>query len=283
MYGSGFQPPAGYDEIEVRASDGVVLRANAFEPPDGVEPRASVVLAHAMFARRSSLRGLARALAADGWRAVTFDFRGHGDSTPSRTYRYDDLVAVDLPAVVECVRARAEHPVVVLGHSLGAHVAVAAQGTGRTSADAIVMLGGNVWLRALEPSAARWAAKRALARATLEVADRAGVFPARALRLGTDDASAPYLHDLLRGVTSGTWASARGDDYLAAAVDVKVPVAAVVGARDRIMCHPACGERFARRCGGPVSVFTAPCGHMALRHEHALARAALAWVLQARG
>lgn len=267
-----------FDEIEVRTEDRTTLRAVCLEPD--APPRASIVLSHAMFARKSSLRSLAAMLAGEGFRAVAFDFRGHGDSTPSLDYRYDDLVARDLPAVVECVRARADdHPVIVLGHSLGAHVALAAQGTGRMSADAIVMLGGNVWLRELEPSAVRWAAKVAIARASLAVADRAGRMPAKTLRIGSDDAATPYLQDLFRGVATGRWTSDDGTDYLAAAANVKVPVAAILGDADRVMCHRGSGERFARHCGGPVRILHTPEGHMALRHAHTAVREALAWAL----
>lgn len=273
-------PSVSYDEIEVRTTDGSVLRATVVEPTDAAEPRASVVLAHAMFARSSSLRGLAGALAGAGYRAVCFDFRGHGESKAVGTSRYDELVGSDLPAVVDCVRARASHPVVVLGHSLGAHVALAAMGTGAMEADGAVMLGGNVWLRELEPSRSRWAAKVATARALLELAERAGRIPARALRLGTDDVAAPLLVDILRGVRTGAWTSETGVDYLAAAARVKVPVAAIVGERDRLLCHPASGARFAARAGGPVRVLRVPSGHMGLRHEHAAALAAIAWVLR---
>ena len=128
------------EQLEVRTSDGVVLAGTVFEPPT---PTAVCVMAHAMFARRSSFerpvaRGLAPFFAARGVRVVTFDFRAHGESTRPGRVSYDDLVRFDLPAVVNAASARARKlPVVVLGHSLGGHVALAAQGAGFMNASRV--------------------------------------------------------------------------------------------------------------------------------------------------
>jgi pimeloyl-ACP methyl ester carboxylesterase len=265
------RPRASFEELEIRASDGTVLRALVDDPPEGVALSGTVVLAHAMLARKSTFGrrdrpGLSSELAARGFRTVAFDFRGHGDSVGLPEWGYDDLVRRDLPAVVECARARGDDkPVIVLGHSLGGTVALAAQGSGRIDADALVVVGSNIWLRRLEPSRLRWAAKTAIARAVLAVSSRASGLPARRLRLGTDDASGRYVADLFRGVTDDAWSSADGrDDYFACLAQVRVPVAAVLGERDRLLCHPDSGEAFARRCAGPIAVFGAPAGHMDL-------------------
>ena len=265
-------PRSSFEELEIHASDGAVLRALVDDPPEGVVLRGTLVLAHAMFARKSSFGrrdrpGLSSALGACGFRTVAFDFRGHGDSkAPGNEWGYDDLVRQDLPAVVDCARARGDgKPVIVVGHSLGGHVALASQGTARTAADAIVAVGASVWLRELERSRLRWVAKSALARMTLAIAARAGGIPARRLRIGSDDAPERYLRDLLRGVTHREWRSRDGsDDYLASLALVKVPVAAVLGELDLVTCPPSSGEAFARRCSGPVAFFRAPVGHMDL-------------------
>lgn len=249
-------------ELEIRTADGASLRAVVDEP--AAELRATLVLAHAMFARKSTFKKLGPAFAARGFRTVAFDFRGHGDSESSGAWGYDDLVRGDLPAVVECVRARSEdRPVVVVGHSLGGHVALAAQGSGRMNADAIVAVAASIWIRELEGSRARWAAKSALARAMLAISTRARRFPARRLRIGSDDASERYLRDLFRGVRTGRWTSADGrDDYLRSLSEVRVPVAAVLGTRDKLYCHPASGAALVRRCAGPREVFHATADHM---------------------
>jgi alpha-beta hydrolase superfamily lysophospholipase len=275
-------PRVSFEELEIRTSDGATLRALVVDPPEGVELRATLVLAHAMNAKKTafghrSRPGLSSALAARGFRTVAFDFRGHGDSTEplaGSESRYDDLVQLDLPAVVDCVRARGEGKlVVVVGHSLGGHVALAAQGTGTMAADAIVTLASNVWLRELEPSRVRWGMKRALARTVLAAATGAARMPKipalERLRAGRGDASTPYVRDVVRSVTDGTWMSRDGSaDYLCGLANVKVPVGAVLGDRDRMRCHPSSGEAFVRRCAGRVAVFHAAAGHMELVTSH---------------
>jgi predicted alpha/beta hydrolase len=291
-------PRASFEELEIRTADGVALRAVVDDPPEGTDLRGTLVLAHAMFARRTEFGrrerpGTAQALTAKGFRTIAFDFRGHGESQAlsGSPWGYDDLVRFDLPAVVACARARAEdRPVVVLGHSLGGHVALAAQGLGLLGAEGIVSVAGNVWLRAHEPSRLRWAAKLAVARAMRAITHRVGRFPARAMRVGSDDATERYVDDLLRGVFEGRWQSADGaDDYLAALANVRVPVCSVASDGDRLNCRPPCAEAFVRRCGGRVEVIrvqrsddgTAPPGHMELvttaRARSALLRA-VEWV-----
>lgn len=277
------RPPArrASETIDLRTSDGWSLRADVIEPD--AEPVGTVVLAHAMMARRSSFdrpkgEGVARLFVARGWRVVSFDFRGHGDSTPSAhegaSYSYDDLVERDLPTVHEFARSRTprKRPVVLAGHSLGGHVGLASQGLGRTSFDAIVAVGANVWLRELEPSPSRWIAKRAALAAILAVCRRVGRFPARALRIGSDDESRAYFEDFERYARTGRWASLAGEDYLASLANVRAPVLQVVSDGDRIACVPESGERFVGRCGGRYEVLRIargddggpPPGHMGM-------------------
>ena len=286
-------PRASFEELEIHTSDGVSLRAVVDDPPEGTPLAGTCVLAHAMFARKSEFGkrdapGLSHAIAKAGFRTIAFDFRGHGDSKPLSPgeWGYDDLVRLDLPAVTECARARGEgKPVVVLGHSLGGHVALAAQGTGAMHVDAIVAVAANVWLRDLEPSRLRWAAKLAVARATLEAVERIGRVPARSLRIGSDDESARYMRDLLRAPLEGRWCSADGaTDYLASLSKVTIPVAAVVSRAERLNCHHESGARLVQRCAGRVDVTRVDrVGHMQLVTTPAAHReilAALAWSLR---
>ena len=270
MFRATAPPRISYEELELRTTDGAVLHAKVDDPADGA-PRGTAIHLHPLGARGDAFGGrdrpgLARALAARGLRTVALDLRGHGASTaPRPDFGYDDLVRTDVPAIVEACRASGQGPVVVVGHALGGHAALASQGCGHAAADAIVTLGADVWLRALEPSALRWEAKRALARSLLAIAAARGHLPARRLRIGTDDVPARLLLDLFAGIEDGTWRSAdRRDDYLEALPRVAVPVAAVLGMRDRILCHPASGEAFARLAGGPVRVLATPHGHRAL-------------------
>jgi predicted alpha/beta hydrolase len=250
----------GSETLEIRTSDGWALRADVHEPGD--EPVGVALLAHAMMARRTEFErpkgaGVAAMLVERGWRVVSFDFRGHGDSGPSAreggTFGYDDFVARDVPAMYEFARSRQrkKRPVVLVGHSLGGHVGLAAQGAGLVAFDAIACIGANVWLRDLEPSRRRWLVKRAALAGIVALCRRVGRFPARALRLGSDDESRAYFEDFDRFARTGRWASADGArDYLAALSNVRAPVLQVVSDGDSIECVPECGARFVTRCGG---------------------------------
>jgi alpha-beta hydrolase superfamily lysophospholipase len=259
-FGRPVPPPDGGEGFEVRTADDVLLRGTVREPVG--RPVGTVILAHAMFARRSAFErpagaGLAPFLAARGFRTVAFDFRGHGESGRAARaggdWSYDDLVRFDLPAVVESVRARARRGKVLLfGHSLGAHVALASHAVGACRIDGLAMLAGNVWLRELEPSPLYWGAKRAMLEAFERSTRALGTFPARALKLGSDDEAATYVLDLCRFGRTGAWRSADGkDDYLAALARVTIPVVSVASDGDRLNCRPESARRFLDLCAGP--------------------------------
>ncbi len=247
--------------VDILTADGVSLAASFGEPEEGA--RGIVVLAHAMFARRSEFErpageGLVELLRRRGYRTLTFDFRGHGESaTPARAggdWSYDDLVRLDLPAVVSAARDRSEGGnVFVVGHSLGGHAALAAQGLGLVSADGVVLAASNVWLEELESSPLRWLEKRALMLLMRKATERRGYFPARALRQGSDDEARSYVEDIARPVETGRWASRDGrDDYRSALGRVEVPVFSIASDGDRLFCHPDAARRFLALCGGKV-------------------------------
>ena len=279
------------ETIDIRTRDGWSLRADVHDPAGA--PVGVAVLAHAMMARRTEFErprgaGTAAMLVARGWRVVAFDFRGHGDSGPrageGARYGYDDLVARDLPAVCEFARSRARRTAVVLvGHSLGGHAALAAQGAGLVSFDGIVGVGANVWLRELDPSRARWMLKRATLAAIVALCRPLGRFPARRFRLGSDDESRAACEDIERFARTGRWTSEdQRVDYLAGLEHVGIPVLQMVSDGDRLECTPDCGMRFIARCGGGHQVIRVSAGddggpppdHMGLVTS---GRAASAW------
>lgn len=253
------------ESIELRTTDGWSLGADVFQGP--APARGAAVLAHALMARRGEFdrprgAGLAHLLVDHGWSVVAFDFRGHGESRltagskgrrrDTGGYGYDDLVSIDLPAVCDFARWQVpDRPLVVVGHSLGGHVGLAAVGSGTVAVDAFVGLGAAPWIPCLEPSAARWLAKRAALAAARALAKRVGRLPARALRIGSDDEALGCIADLDRFAATGRWTSADGAvDYWASLERIRIPVLQVVSRGDRFECAPECGRRCIARCAG---------------------------------
>ena len=77
----------------------------------------------------------------------------------------------------------------------------------------------------------------------IALARRLGRFPARALRLGSEDEAADLLADWLEWSVTGQWRGRDGYDYWAALRGVTVPYLAVAGAADRFFAPPAtCGD-----------------------------------------
>ena len=83
-----------------------------------------VVLLHGLSATRGQVLHGSMALARSGREQISYDARGHGSSDPAPEdggYTYPELVA-DLEALLD---ARTSGPVVLVGHSMGAHTAAA--------------------------------------------------------------------------------------------------------------------------------------------------------------
>ncbi|CAN5610800.1 alpha/beta fold hydrolase [soil metagenome] len=243
-------PKPDREALELRTSDGISLSCTLHAPSK--RSLGDVVLVHGAFSRQSSFTwsgGLADFFRDAGYRVVTFDFRGHGKSGTAASrggaWSYDDLVRRDLPAVVESLRSRrARGPLWVVGHSLGGHVALAAQSTGRIEADAIVTIGSTLWREQNEPSRGLWLAKRLILRGFVTTAERMGFFPARRFRLGSDDEALGYVRDLAR-MSKTTWRSADGeDDYDAGLGALTTPIYAIASRGDRLSANPAAVRSF---------------------------------------
>lgn len=94
------------------SADGLILAGDALGPSEGP----SVLLAHGGGQTRHSWSGAAGDLAALGWRVVTLDLRGHGDSqwSPQGDYRLERF-AEDLV----CVADQLDGKPALVGASLG--------------------------------------------------------------------------------------------------------------------------------------------------------------------
>jgi pimeloyl-ACP methyl ester carboxylesterase len=119
--------------IELVGDGGIRLRAEAW----GGEAAQPVVLLHGGGQTRHAWGGTARALAEDGWGAVSVDLRGHGESdwAPDGDYAFERFAA----DVAVLARSFATPPVLV-GASLGGIASLMAVGLLGAPARALVLV-----------------------------------------------------------------------------------------------------------------------------------------------
>lgn len=113
-------------ELDLVARDGVTLRGTLFAPREGAASVAVVNSATAV--PRRYYKHFATALARRGIAAVTYDYRGIGDSRPRdlRGFRASvrDWGLHDMPGVIDSVRRElSPDRVFLVGHSVGGQVA----------------------------------------------------------------------------------------------------------------------------------------------------------------
>lgn len=239
-----------FDELTARTVDGVTLRIDRVRARS--KRRGVVVCLHAMMtdgryfgARRDG--SFATMLADAGLDVYVADFRGHGRSVPPRAgsgdWTFDDLVELDLPAIVAAAANEsgvAATQLALLGHSLGGLVTCAALGTGRIPPPRkLVLAATSVWL-------GETLQRRVIMRVYRDITRVLGRAPIRALRVGTADESAGYVQQLTGWAATGRWVSRRGIDYRAALQTITAPTFAFAGAGDW-MCRPHDAEAIAGR------------------------------------
>jgi alpha-beta hydrolase superfamily lysophospholipase len=123
------------------ASDGDNLAVQDWHLPEGVRPRALVLVVHGLGEYAGRYDALARRLNAWGYAVRGYDQHGHGESGGPRgglpqTARLID----DLEDLVESTRARMPGvPLVLLGHSMGGVVAAGLVARGVRTVDALVL------------------------------------------------------------------------------------------------------------------------------------------------
>ncbi len=243
--------------MQAITADGVALSIDRIHAQG--TPRAVVVCLHAMMtdgryfgARRPD--GFAAWLAAQGLDVFVADFRGHGGSDAAGgDWSFDDLVELDLPAIVGAVCEAANcapGDLVILGHSLGGLVATAALGSGRIpSPRALILVATNAWLDGPTGPLHR----RAIMAAYRTAASLLGKAPIRALRIGSVDEPRTYVRQLTGWSRAMRWTSLTGHDYGAALGEITAPTFAFASAGDW-MCTPRDATAFAGQIptAGPV-------------------------------
>jgi pimeloyl-ACP methyl ester carboxylesterase len=175
-------------------------------------------------------------VAAEGYDVFVAEFRGHGRSQRPKAWTFDDLVELDLPAILSVTGT----DVTVMGHSLGGLVACAALGTGGVPpVKRLVLVTTSVWLGETLPRRAMMAGIRA-------VAQVAGKMPVRAVRAGPNDEALGYTLQLTGWARNRRWTSNRGVDYREQLKNITTPTTAVCGGADW-MCRPGDADAIASR------------------------------------
>ena len=97
----------------VKTTDGVKISFNVFEPRKGGLNKKAVILGHGIMSNKEMLKDFAIELAAAGFVAVPFDFRGHGQSTGELDR---DLLTNDIYAIVSYLNNRPDVDTSSLGY-----------------------------------------------------------------------------------------------------------------------------------------------------------------------
>ncbi len=83
----------------------------------------AILLCHGLSATRRYVVHGSKHLPRRGYRLITYDARGHGESDPAGSYGYEGL-AEDLEAVIAALLPAADRGLILGGHSMGCHTAV---------------------------------------------------------------------------------------------------------------------------------------------------------------
>lgn len=109
--------------LEIAAADAFPIAATWFEAEQPVS-RGTVIICSATGVLRRYYRHFAESLTARGFDAVTFDYRGIGESAPASLRGFEatltDWGEHDIEGIVRYVRAHSDdRPILLVGHSVG--------------------------------------------------------------------------------------------------------------------------------------------------------------------
>jgi len=103
----------------VQTKDGETISFNVFEPDDGGKRKPAILIGHGTMVNKETLKEFAIELAASGFVAIAFDFRGHGQSSGEINR---NLLTQDVKAIKEYLETRGDiyiHKLGYIGYSMG--------------------------------------------------------------------------------------------------------------------------------------------------------------------
>jgi pimeloyl-ACP methyl ester carboxylesterase len=240
----------------VRTADGVDLVLYRMDRAERtLTPATTVLLVHGAFSShtvwmRGGARntGIARFLSDLGLDVWLADWRGHGAATREprpHSWHFEDTITQDAPILAEYVRAATGAPPVWVGHSVGGAIGLALLARDPAALAAIATLG--------TPGPVMGPLRRLLALGTIALCRTLGRFPARALRMGSEDEPALVLSEWMSWNLRGRWIGGDGFDYLAALEHTPTPTLAVAGEGDRMFAPATACRALARRIGAAAT------------------------------
>lgn len=175
-------------ELTIAATDGWPLAATLFRPSPGGALDRTVIVSPATGVWRTFYRPFAAFLSEQGFRVLTYDYRGIGDSRgPDERFsehRMRHWGERDMVAVIDWVRRRRDGPLLTVGHSAGTQLLGLCPNNRHVHAHLGIAVGSGYWRHWSPPR--RWLLA-ALWYLLLPAASRMlGRFPGRALGFGTD-------------------------------------------------------------------------------------------------
>jgi alpha/beta superfamily hydrolase len=97
----------------IKTSDGETISFNVFEPRKAGTNKKAVIIGHGVMSNKEMMKGFAIELAAAGFIAIPFDFRGHGQSTGELDR---DYLIEDVRAIISYVNSRSDIDPTSLGY-----------------------------------------------------------------------------------------------------------------------------------------------------------------------
>jgi pimeloyl-ACP methyl ester carboxylesterase len=210
---SRVEPPTDSTEFTFESADGVTLAGRLFGPEEG---SAGVVLAHMFPADQSSWYAFADRLAGEGYRVLTFDFRGYcpgGDAGCSEGEKRIPDTWQDVLGAMDALRAEGVSRIALIGASMGGTASLVAASKEGEDVEAIVTLSAPISFEGLDAGpdmvSRLTAAKLFIAGhadttavAAVEVLYEAAVQPKRPLILTTEDHGTDILDGNQAGIAS---------------------------------------------------------------------------------
>jgi acylglycerol lipase len=166
-------------EGRLDGAGGIELYWQAWLPSS--EARAVVVISHGVSEHSARYAHVGERLAGAGYAAYAVDHRGHGRSQGKRVMVDADEVVADLRAFIDLAAARHPgRPVFLLGHSMGAAIAIACAVRHQDALEGLLLSGALA-----DPDAAS-PVTRALSRVLSKLTPGLGVYQLDASRISRD-------------------------------------------------------------------------------------------------